>query len=74
MWLIVPSPGPAAISSGQSERDGEIAHGELVGERDEQAADSLDDQRLFANRRRACACDQAGGVDRLAREPRREMG
>jgi hypothetical protein len=66
-WLIVPSPGRAAISSGSCRSAAEVAHRVVLAERDEQPAHSLHDQRA-ARRRLARGREHARGLDPLSGE------
>ena len=64
VWLIVPSPGRAATTTGSAEVHREVAHRVADREWHEQAADPLADQGVGATLGGARAFDQPGRVDR----------
>ena len=73
VWLIVPRPGGAAITSGKRELPGEVTHQIAEGQRDEQAADALGDEEVVAGRGGVRRLDQAGGLDPLPGQLRPEV-
>ena len=72
VWLIVPRPGRGGDHERQAEVGGEPAHVVAVGQRDEQAADALDDQHVVAVRGRRPAAARA--VSGSIRRPRQLGG
>ncbi len=69
-----PEAGPGGDQQRQPQRDGERADVEILGDRDEQAADALDDEHLAVRGERLRSFDDRRGSTGRARQLGGEMG